>query len=411
MADPTDYAVSYNFSNFQSSNPSTPLPAPQVDNELADIATAVATLVAAMKDVRRSDGALKNGIVTYESLALGLQLTFDPTNGELVAAAVEGAEASATAASGSATAAAASATDSADSAASAAASASSVNLSLFLPKAGNLAGIGSPTTARANIEAPKVDGSDITGRLAPLAGFGSADWNDCDESGWYCNSTGAANAPDAVSTWVAEVIAVDALWITQIAYSFSNASTSTSAVQIFRRHSYDNAGVRTWRPWESAGPVPVGATIWINGTAAPPGYLKENGALISRATYPALTTYALASGNMVTEAVWAGGANSAFSSGDLSTTIRLPDARGEFIRAYDDGRGVDSGRAMGSHQADELKSHAHTVSGGTLAGTISSISDGSNRGTPVGVAAIVINATGGVETRPRNNVKLACIKY
>jgi hypothetical protein len=48
--------------------------------------------------MRRSDGALKNNIVTFEILQLGLQLTFDPTNGQLVAAAVLGAQASAAAA-------------------------------------------------------------------------------------------------------------------------------------------------------------------------------------------------------------------------------------------------------------------------------------------------------------------------
>jgi len=56
-----------------------------------------------MKDVRNSDGTLKNGIVNFNSLALGLQLTVDPTNGQLVAAAVATAQAAQTAASGSAT--------------------------------------------------------------------------------------------------------------------------------------------------------------------------------------------------------------------------------------------------------------------------------------------------------------------
>jgi hypothetical protein len=69
MADPTPYIVTYSFSGFQATSPASPLPAPQVDDEYANIAESIGTLVAAVKDVRRNDGALKNGIVTLDSLA------------------------------------------------------------------------------------------------------------------------------------------------------------------------------------------------------------------------------------------------------------------------------------------------------------------------------------------------------
>lgn len=69
MADPTKYDPSYSFSGFQANNPDEPLPAAQVDTELANVALSVGQLVDAVKDVRRSDGALKNGIVTLDSLA------------------------------------------------------------------------------------------------------------------------------------------------------------------------------------------------------------------------------------------------------------------------------------------------------------------------------------------------------
>ena len=55
----------------------------------------------------------------------------------------------------------------------------------------------------------------------------------------------------------------------------------------------------------------------------------------------------------MTDAIWNVAANFAwgsFSSGDLTTTFRLPDLRGEFLRFWDDGRGVDAGRTMGSWQ-------------------------------------------------------------
>ena len=40
---------------------------------------------------------------------------------------------------------------------------------------------------------------------------------------------------------------------------------------------------------------------------------------------------------------------------------KLPDLRGEFIRGLDNGRGVDFGRQMGAHQADEIRSHNHIM--------------------------------------------------
>jgi len=43
-----------------------------------------------------------------------------------------------------------------------------------------------------------------------------------------------------------------------------------------------------------------------------------------------------------------------FGEGDGSTTFNLPDLRGEFIRGYDDGRGVDGGRVLGSKQKGTL---------------------------------------------------------
>lgn len=69
MADPSKYNPEYSFSGYQASNPSRPLPAPSLDNELANIAASVDEAVEAIKDVRRSDGALKNGVVTPDSLS------------------------------------------------------------------------------------------------------------------------------------------------------------------------------------------------------------------------------------------------------------------------------------------------------------------------------------------------------
>jgi microcystin-dependent protein len=100
-------------------------------------------------------------------------------------------------------------------------------------------------------------------------------------------------------------------------------------------------------------------------TTAPAGYIKANGALLSRASYPALYAYALASGNIVAnDAAWSSGQ---FSPGDGSTTFRIPDVRGQHLRGFDDGRGVDAGRAIGSYQSDQLLVHGHGVTDPTHA--------------------------------------------
>lgn len=72
MADPDTYERSYGFESYQSSNPSQPLPGNQVDAELDAVTAAIDGLITALQDVRRSDGALKNGIVTSDALATSL---------------------------------------------------------------------------------------------------------------------------------------------------------------------------------------------------------------------------------------------------------------------------------------------------------------------------------------------------
>jgi len=343
MADPILYTVSYNFSDFQANSPTTPLPAPKVDNEHANIATAIAALVSAVKDLRNADGTLKNGSVTFNSLASSLQLTFDPTNGQLVAAAVSGAQASATASGNSATAAGTSATNALNSANAAAASASSVNLSLFLAKANNLAGLGSQLTSRQNLGCGTVATFDV-GALAT------------------------------------NIVQLDA----------------NAKIPAYDGSQLINVDV-----------LPVGAVVYTFGSVALPGTIKLNGSLLSRASFPRLWAHAQGIIN-VTEAQWPS-FTAAFSTGDLATTFRVPDARGEFVRHWDDSRGVDSGRGLGAVQLDAFRDHSHTYSApaaGAGTGTTPNYFDSSAVAANTGGANI-----GGTETRPRNIPLLACIKY
>ncbi|GJH39059.1 hypothetical protein CBA19CS91_39900 [Paraburkholderia hospita] len=103
-------------------------------------------------------------------------------------------------------------------------------------------------------------------------------------------------------------------------------------------------------------------TLILEARATPrAGCLRLNGALVNRADYPALWAYAQASGNIVTDAVWSASNWGAFSSGDGATTFRLPDFRGEFMRCFDDARGIDAARKIGAYQASQNLSHTHAA--------------------------------------------------
>lgn len=150
----------------------------------------------------------------------------------------------------------------------------------------------------------------------------------------------------------------------------------------------------------------VGAVVHFATLSAPPGWLKCNGALLSRSAYSALWSVAQTSGMLTaSDAVWTGGEFGKFSPGDGAATFRIPDLRGEFLRAWDDARGVDAARALGTRQTDEIKSHNHESNTYTGAGSFNVAA------TPGAFAGSYTGSTGGVETRPRNVALLACIKY
>lgn len=69
MADPTRYDRDYSFAGFQANAPQTPLPGQKVDIELSNIETSLNSTIDGLLDIRRSDGRLKNGIVTPDALS------------------------------------------------------------------------------------------------------------------------------------------------------------------------------------------------------------------------------------------------------------------------------------------------------------------------------------------------------
>lgn len=145
--------------------------------------------------------------------------------------------------------------------------------------------------------------------------------------------------------------------------------------------------------------APAGLVSMFARSTAPTGWLKANGAAVSRAAYADLFA----------------AIGTTFGVGDGVNTFNLPDLRGEFIRGLDDGRGVDPSRSLGSSQADEFKQHRHPAPTptGTTSGTKYAIRgnyvDSYDFNEPGG--QIFTDYTGGSETRPRNIALLACIKF
>lgn len=160
----------------------------------------------------------------------------------------------------------------------------------------------------------------------------------------------------------------------------------------------------------------VGTVSYFPCNVAPTGWLNLNGQTISRSTYSNLWTFANSSGNIVTDASWTSlSAYGSFGTGDGSSTFRLPDLRGDFIRSWDNGRGVDIGRGIGTWQQDQLKAHNHNLTVRSLPGTSTSVPVEplltENYTPDTTTSQLQISAFGGMETRPRNVSLLACIKY
>jgi hypothetical protein len=158
--------------------------------------------------------------------------------------------------------------------------------------------------------------------------------------------------------------------------------------------------------------VPVGAVEFFAMSTAPSGWLKANGAAVSRTTYSALFA----------------AISTTFGAGDGSTTFNVPDLRGEFIRGFSDGRSVDSGRSFGSFQKGSLvgvdgpggancsTSYANTGAFedlGVEETNSTAYPNGLNVYTPsaTGPSARFVLDAGCAVVRPRNIALLSCIKF
>jgi phage-related tail fiber protein len=157
--------------------------------------------------------------------------------------------------------------------------------------------------------------------------------------------------------------------------------------------------------WDSVSVTAPGAVMYFARNTAPTGWLKANGASLSRTTYASLfagigTTYGTVDAN----------------------TFSLPDLRGEFVRGWDDSRGVDASRGFGSFQDQDWKgfyqtntgqntgsyNHNNVYMGKTIYGSYTGNLFTGDWAAP---AAAMGTAWDGSEIRPRNRALLACIKF
>jgi hypothetical protein len=195
----------------------------------------------------------------------------------------------------------------------------------------------------------------------------------------------------------------DAILIAEIAVTNTTSSITNALIDNDVR---SQAVLKSVAPVDSTTLVPAGAVEMFAMNTAPNGWLKANGAVVSRTTYAALFS----------------AIGTTFGAGDGTTTFALPDLRGEFLRAWDDGAGIDDARAFGSTQGDAIRNIVGHISGqkGLFTGasgvfTRSSVNgradgtgDNNDRRADFDASTVVPTAE---ENRPRNIALLACIKY
>lgn len=90
---------------------------------------------------------------------------------------------------------------------------------------------------------------------------------------------------------------------------------------------------------------PVGMIAPFAMPIAPNGWLACDGAAVSRNSYAKLFA----------------AIGTSWGAGDGHSTFNVPDFRGMFLRGFDNGRGIDSGRNFASYQDSDNKSHSHSA--------------------------------------------------
>jgi microcystin-dependent protein len=170
----------------------------------------------------------------------------------------------------------------------------------------------------------------------------------------------------------------------------------------------DGSGALSWATVSTPAGVPTGSVFTMATTTVPSGYLECDGAAVSRTTYADLFA----------------AIGTTWGSGNGSSTFNVPDLRGEFVRGWDNGRGVDSSRSFATSQGDAITDHTHKVrSEGESGGDGSNLRNtdpdnnaptrtGGFNNYVTGVDAFISGSSTvtATETRPRNIAMMYVIK-
>ena len=220
----------------------------------------------------------------------------------------------------------------------------------------------------------------------------SGDLNNIKVGGTYYYTSTQSNRPsDGGNLYVSGGNGTN--YYTQIAVSFSN--------EVFTR-TYNGSSWSLWNKMASARSM-SGVIFPFAGQTAPDGSLLCDGREVSRMTYANLFATI----------------GTTWGAGNGSTTFKIPDLRGEFLRGADLGRGVDKNRALGTAQGDAIRNITGILTtglkwGGTFTGAFQNYgSYTSHAGTGGGDGGAQFDASRVVptanENRPRNISVTYCV--
>lgn len=220
--------------------------------------------------------------------------------------------------------------------------------------------------------------------------------------------------------------ALFAALVTTPAFSSQTFTVTIASPAVFTRSAHGFVGGERLR-FSTTGALPTG----LNTTS---DYFVE---VIDENNFYVSATPGIGATRVITTGSQSGTQSyvrSYFGLGDGITTFNVPDLRGEFIRGFDDGRGVDPGHSFGSNE----KGSFHSIDGGATAAVLgdrsaaSGVSGQAQRDLGLDFDATLttypnalyggITATSGGAPlnnaeqgygiiRPRNVSLLACIKY
>ena len=194
----------------------------------------------------------------------------------------------------------------------------------------------------------------------------------------------------------------------------ASASSSADTAEIWAVGSIEEQPAGSAKYWaEKISPenlLPVGMILAWPGTKAPSGWLNCDGSVVSRTTYADLFSVI----------------GTTFGAGDGSTTFKLPDYRGDFLRGYLSG----TSSAIGTRQAEGLPNISGRLDFGKQVGGMSSSSGAFSHknisqdwaGTSTGTVNVIdyvnfdASRSNGLygdssHVTPRNNAVSWCIKY